>query len=119
MKGLDRTYLEDEYVRNWLKGLSDRIEENYSKEFKRWLNFCKMSPSEQIQIRVKNLTSQDLSERLYFENRFRGFKESLEKTGIYFFCFNFEGKKAAEKSHAITDYSDYLNRWDLIEKALR
>lgn len=40
------------------------------------------------------------------------------KKEIYFFCFNFEGKKAVEKRHEIADYSDYLNRWDLIEKAL-
>jgi len=83
MKNLDRAYLEDEYVQTWIKGLSDRTKENYLNEFKKWLDFCKMSPSEQIQKRVKNLTSQNLSERLYFENQFRGFKESLEKTGKY------------------------------------
>jgi hypothetical protein len=40
------------------------------------------------------------------------------KKGIYFFCFNFEDKKAIEKRHGIVDYSEHLNRWDLIEKAL-
>jgi len=38
--------------------------------------------------------------------------------GVFFFCFNFEGKKVVEKRDAVTNYSDYLNRWDLIEHAL-
>jgi len=40
------------------------------------------------------------------------------KKGIYYFYFNFDGKKAIEKRDAIIDYSEYLNRWDLIKKAL-
>ena len=39
------------------------------------------------------------------------------KRGIYFFCFNFEGKKVTEKRDEPTDYSQYLNRWDLIKHA--
>jgi hypothetical protein len=38
--------------------------------------------------------------------------------GIYTFCFNFEGAKVIEKRDEITDYSEYLDRWDLISKAL-
>jgi len=83
MKGLDRSYEKDQFVQSWIKGLSDRTKENYLNEFKKWLDFIQMSPSEQIQKRVKDLTTQDLTERLYFENQFRGFKESLEKTGKY------------------------------------
>lgn len=83
MKGLDRSYEKDQYVQTWIKGLSDRTKENYLNEFRAWLDFCKMSPSEQIQKRVKDLTTQDLTERLYFENQFRGFKEFLEKQGKY------------------------------------
>lgn len=83
MNEVDREYLKDEYVENWLKGLSDRTKENYSKEFKRWLDFIKLDPTQQIKRRMQNLTSQNLTERLYFENQFRGFKESLEKQGKY------------------------------------
>jgi hypothetical protein len=83
MKGLDRSYEKDQFVQSWIKGLSDRTKENYLNEFKKWLDFCKMSPTEQIKRRMQNLTSQDLTERLYFENQFRGFKENLEKTGKY------------------------------------
>jgi hypothetical protein len=83
MKGLDRSYEKDQYVQTWIKGLSDRTKENYLNEFARWLDFIKLSPTEQIKKRVKDLTTQDLTERLYFENQFRGFKESLEKTGKY------------------------------------
>jgi hypothetical protein len=52
MKGLDRTYLEDEYVKNWLTGLSERTKENYSKEFKKWLDFIKLDPTQQIKRRM-------------------------------------------------------------------
>jgi len=46
------------------------------------------------------------------ENKPSGIKE------IYSFYFNFEGKKIVEKRDTITDYSEYLNRWGLIEKVL-
>lgn len=83
MKRQDRSYEKDQYVQEWMKGLSDRTKENYLNEFQRWLDFIKLSPTEQIKKRVKDLTTQDLSERLYFENQFRGFKEFLDKTGKY------------------------------------
>jgi len=37
---------------------------------------------------------------------------------IYFFFFNFEGKKVVEKRDTLIDYSEYLNRWDLVKHAL-
>lgn len=40
------------------------------------------------------------------------------KKGIYFFYFNFEGKKVVDVRDEITDYSEYLDRWNSIEKAL-
>jgi len=83
MSKVDRSYEKDQYVQTWIKGLSDRTKENYLNEFKRWLDFIQMSPIEQIQKRVKDLTSQNLTERLYFENQFRGFKEFLEKQDKY------------------------------------
>jgi hypothetical protein len=38
-----------------------------------------MNPTEQIKKRMENLTSQDLTERTFFEKQFRAFKEHLEK----------------------------------------
>jgi integrase len=40
-----------------------------------------MSPTEQINKRLKDLTSQDLTERTFFEQKFRAFKEHLENEG--------------------------------------
>jgi len=37
------------------------------------------------------------------------------KRDIYFFCFNFEGKKVTEKRDEPTDYSEYLDRWNLLQ----
>jgi hypothetical protein len=40
-----------------------------------------MTPTEQIEKRLKDLTSDNLEARQFFENKFRGFKELLEKRG--------------------------------------
>lgn len=40
------------------------------------------------------------------------------KRDIYFFCFNFEGKKVTEKRDEPTDYSEYLDRWNSIVEKL-
>jgi len=44
-------------------------------------------------------------------------EKKVDKRGRYSFCFNFEGKKVTEKRDAPNDYSEYLNRWDLIKQA--
>jgi integrase len=68
----------DVYVQRWLTGLSARTKENYLREFPLWVSFAKMSPTEQIEKRLQNLTSQDLTERMFFERKFREYKEFLE-----------------------------------------
>ena len=40
-----------------------------------------MTPTQQIKKRMHNLTTQDLTERMFFENKFRAYKEYLEKRG--------------------------------------
>jgi hypothetical protein len=77
---VDRSYANDPYVRKWLTGLSKTTQGSYTRLFVEWQNFIGMTPSAQIQKRVKDLTSEDLTERLYFENKFREFKELLERT---------------------------------------
>jgi len=42
-------------------------------------------------------------------------KKPSGKKEIYSFYFNFEGKKITEIRDAPTDYSEFLNRWDLIK----
>ena len=71
----------DAYVQRWLTGLADRTKENYLQRLPLWIDFIKMSPTEQIDKRLKDLTSQDLTERTYFEDKFREFKEELESKG--------------------------------------
>lgn len=71
----------DKYVETWLKGLSSRTQENYLRENQRWLAFIKMTPTQQIEKRLKDLTSQNLIERQFFEQKFREYKEYLEKEG--------------------------------------
>lgn len=71
--------MKDKYIENWLSGLSERTKENYLREFPQWLEFIKLSPIEQIEKRLKDLTSQNLTERTFFENKFRAYKEYLEQ----------------------------------------
>jgi site-specific recombinase XerC len=78
---LDKSYEKDEYVKRWLTGLAERSKTNYLREIHEWLDFVDMTPTEQIKKRMHDLTTEDLSERLFFENKFREFKEYLEKKG--------------------------------------
>jgi hypothetical protein len=80
-KILDKPYEKDEYFKKWLVGLSPRTKENYSNEFHDWYIFIGMTPTEQIKKRMHDLTTENLSERLFFENKFRAYKEYLEKRG--------------------------------------
>lgn len=70
--------------------------------------------------------------RRYFDHRFlivpysklekRMDIKDAGKSQIYSFCFHFEGSKAwdervtVELSDPLTDYSEFLNAWNLIEK---
>lgn len=71
---------QEKYVEAWLHGLSERTKTNYRKEFERWLSFLKMTPTEQIEKRLKDLTSQNLNERSFIEQKFREYKQHLEET---------------------------------------
>lgn len=45
-------------------------------------------------------------------------EKKVDKRGRYSYCFNFEGKKVVDKREDSVDYSEYLERWDLIDSAL-
>ena len=79
---VERPYEKDKYFQKWLVGLSDRTKENYTQEFEGWFNFVKMTPTEQIEKRLKDTASDNLEERMFFENKFRGYKEHLEKRDL-------------------------------------
>src|SRR3990170_1609674 len=80
-KILDKPYEQDEYFKKWLVGLSPRTKENYTSEYHEWHIFVDMTPTEQIKKRMHDLTTEDLTQRLFFENKFREFKEYLDKRG--------------------------------------
>src|SRR3990170_2544937 len=80
-KILDKPYEQDEFFKKWLVGLSPRTKENYTTEYHEWHVFVDMTPTEQIRKRMHDLTTEDLSQRLFFEDKFRAYKEYLEKRG--------------------------------------
>jgi hypothetical protein len=80
-KILDKPYEKDEFFKKWLVGLSPRTKKNYSNEFHEWFIFIDMTPTEQIKKRMHDLTTQDIAQRLFFENKWRAFKEYLERKG--------------------------------------
>ena len=41
------------------------------------------------------------------------------KKGIYSFYFHLEGKNVTDKRDGLTDYSKYLNAWNLIQDGLK
>jgi len=80
-KILDKPYEQDEFFKKWLIGLSPRTKENYTTEYHEWHVFIGLTPTEQIKKRMHDLTTEDLTQRLFFEEKFRAFKEYLEKRG--------------------------------------
>lgn len=76
-----KPYESDEYFQKWLTGLADRTKKNYTEEYNMWHEFIGMTPTEQIEKRLKDTASMDMTERMFFENKFREFKENLEKKG--------------------------------------
>ena len=71
----------DQYVKQWISGLSPRTKDNYLRGILFWNDFLGMTPTEQINKRMKDLTSQDLTERTFFEAKFREYKAMREDQG--------------------------------------
>jgi len=71
----------DQFIKSMLTGLSARTKENYLRRLPMWNAFIKMTPTQQIEKRLQDLTSQDLTQRTFFENKFREYKEALENQG--------------------------------------
>ena len=71
----------DSYVERWLTGLKKRTKENYKERFPQWLTFIGMTPTEMINRRMNDSISKDISERQFFEDKWRKYKEYLETKG--------------------------------------
>jgi hypothetical protein len=65
-KSIEKPYEQDEYFKKWLVGLSPRTKENYSDDFYDWWQFIKMSPTEQIEKRLKDTRSDSLEDRMFY-----------------------------------------------------
>jgi len=75
---MNEEWLNDKYVKRWLNGLKPRTKQNYIDDFPEFLNFIGMTPKEIINKRMHDLTTEDISERQFFEDKWREFKECLE-----------------------------------------
>ena len=80
-KVLDKPCEQDDFVKRWLVGLSERTKQNYLQQIHYWIVFVDLSPTEQIRKRMHDLTTEDISERQFFEDKFRAYKEYLENKG--------------------------------------
>jgi hypothetical protein len=74
-------FKKDEYVIRWLNGLSAKTKVTYPNQFGEWLTFIGLTPTEQIQKRMHDLTSTDIKTLQFFEDKWRAYKEYLESTG--------------------------------------
>lgn len=75
------SWKEDRFVKRWLTGLKGKTPTNYMERFPHWLDFIGMTPEEQIKKRMHDLTSEDITERQYFEDKYREYKTYLENKG--------------------------------------
>jgi len=80
-KNIEKPYGEDKYIKLWLNGLAQRTQQNYFEQFAEWYSFTGMMPTEQIEKRMKDLRSDSITERLFFEQKFREYKVHLETRG--------------------------------------
>ena len=94
----------DAFIKRMLTGLSARTKENYLSRLPMWNAFTKMSPTQQIEKRLQDLTSQDLTQRTFFENKFRAYKEFLESQG---------NLKAKSVTTMLTAVASFFGRNDL------
>jgi integrase len=74
-------WLKDQYVKEWFVGLSDASKDNYTNEFPKWLEFIKMTPTQQIEKRLNDIRSDNPRERAFFERKMIEFKNMLVEKG--------------------------------------
>ena len=74
---MSEEWLNDKYVQKWFSEISDRTANNCKTPFSEWLDFIKMTPTEQIERRVKDLQSPNPQVRRFFEDKLIEWKNSL------------------------------------------
>ena len=72
----------DTYAKKWLNQLTEANKRNTVEPFEAWLNFIKMSPTEQIMKRMKDLRSDNPQVRGFFEDKLIEFMHLLETQSI-------------------------------------
>jgi integrase len=65
--------MNDTYVKRWLMGLAKKTKHGYPSLLQDWLTFIGLSPTEQINKRMHDLTSQDITERCFFEDKWKAY----------------------------------------------
>jgi len=75
---INRDYIQDEYFKRWMVGLSDKTKRSYNFAFKEWLDFIGMSPTEQILKRGRDVINPNPIKRRFFEDKWREYKELSE-----------------------------------------
>jgi len=76
-----KPYDNDKHVKSWLNGLSERTRQDYSEQFAEWYSFVGMTPTEMIEKRLNDMRSDNMAERLFFEQKFREYRVHLEHLG--------------------------------------
>lgn len=76
-------WLEDKHVKQWFKIIgTERTIKNYKREFPKFLEFIKMSPTEIIESRLDDLTSRDIMKRRHWEFEVIKYMHHLENQGL-------------------------------------
>lgn len=75
----NKEWLNDQYVITWFNGKAEKTIKNYKSFYPEWLEFIGMTPTEQIEKRLKDLISQDKPTKEYFEGKLVEWKVELLK----------------------------------------
>jgi site-specific recombinase XerD len=122
---MNEEWQEDSYIKAWLGKLnSERTAQNYLSTFPNWLTFIKMSPTEQIEKRIDDLTSHDIQKRSYFEDKLLDYKKALIVQGyssgsvkvyltsvLSFFSHNRLGLQLARGDLAVESTQKTVKKW--------
>jgi integrase len=74
-------YEEDNFYKKWMVGLGKGTQANYTIAINDWFVFMGSTPTEQIRKRMHDLVVEDITERTFFEEQFRAYKQFLEQRG--------------------------------------
>lgn len=83
-KESNNAWQQDKWVIHWMSKLGEGSRKGYRKDFKKWLNFIGLTPTEQIEKRFKDTqiqatTPEQLKARRYFESKLIELTKILEK----------------------------------------